>query len=145
MVGLDLNYQLGVLVGRIIYEKYLPTLSTDMLQSPTVIQVTDETDLTEQSRFSNLFESTLGNSERFGEIHKQWMEFYKPMSKKYLPKTIECMIDKVEPTDMEEFKNGLNSYLWNTDLSHYRAVNEFFLPNDKHTWYSTIILTRVGD
>ena len=64
------------------------------------------------------------------------------MSRKYLPETIECLIEKIEPTDIDKFKDGLNTYLWNTDLSHYMAEDGFFLPNHKYAWYSTIILTR---
>jgi hypothetical protein len=64
------------------------------------------------------------------------------MSKKYLPKTVECLIEKIEPTDLDEFKKGLNTFLWGTDLSHYMAEDGFFLPNDKHAWCSIIILTR---
>jgi hypothetical protein len=142
MVGLDLNYQLGTLAGSIIYEKYLPTLSTDMMQSNVVIQVTDEAYLSEHNRFNHLFDSVLGNEDEFKKIHKEWLEFYKPMSRKYLPETIKCKIEKIKPTNIEQFKKGLNDYLWNTDLSHYLAEEGFFLPNVKYAWCSTIILTR---
>ena len=142
MVGLDLNYQLGILAGSIIYEKYLPTLSTDLMHSKVVIDVTDEADLAEHNRFQKLYDSTLGNEVEFKKVHKEWLEFYKPMSKKYLPETLECLIEKIEPTDIDKFKDGLNTYLWNTDLSHYMAEDGFFLPNHKYAWYSTIILTR---
>jgi len=141
-VGLDLNFQLGILAGDIIYQKYLPTLSTDMLKTPTVIEVTDESDLAEHNRLQKLMDNAIGRPEWFGPVHKEWMVFYKPMSKKYLPKTIECLIEKIEPTDLEEFKKGLNTFLWGTDLSHYMAEDGFFLPNDKYAWCSIIILTR---
>jgi len=140
MVGL--NYQLGKLAGEIIYEKYLPTLSTDMMHSPTVIEVTDEDDLAEQDRFRKLFDSALGKESEFGKIHAQWLKFYKPLEKKYLPETLECRIEKIEPTDLDEFKKGLNDYLWNTDLSHYMAGDGFFLPNIEYAWCSTIVLSR---
>ena len=143
MVGLDLNFQLGELAGEIIYEKYLPTLSTDMLLSKVVIEVTDEADLAEHNRFQKLFDSALGNIDEYRKIHKQWLEFYKPMSKKYLPETIECLVEKIEPTDIDKFKEGLNTFLWNIDLSHYMAKDGFFPPNDKYAWCSTIILTRI--
>ncbi len=140
MVGL--NYQLGLLAGSIIYEKYLPTLSTDMLQSNVIIKVSEE-DTLEQERFQKLYDSALNDTEMYWKIHREWMEFYTPMSKKYLPKTIECKIEKIKPTNIEQFKKGLNDYLWNTDLSHYLADDGFFLPNVKYAWCSTIILTRV--
>lgn len=141
-MGLDLNYQLGLLAGNIIYEKYLPTLSTDMMQSNIVIEVTDESDLAEHNRFEKLFDSALGNETEFKKIHKEWLEFYKPMSRKYLPETIKCRIKKIQPTDIDKFKEGLNEYLWHTDLSRYMAVDGFFLPNIEYAWCSTIILTR---
>jgi hypothetical protein len=139
---MSLNYQLGLLAGSIIYEKYLPTLSTDMLRSNVVIEVSEE-DTLEHDRFQKLFDSVLGNEEEYKKIHKEWMKFYTPMSKKYLPKTIECRIEKIKPTNIEQFKQGLNDYLWNTDLSHYLVEDEFFLPNVKYAWCSTIILTKV--
>ena len=139
---MSLNYQLGLLAGSIIYEKYLPTLSTDMLQSNVIIKVSEE-DTLEQERFQKLYDSALNDTERYWKIHREWMEFYTPMSKKYLPKTIECKIEKIKPTNIEQFKKGLNDYLWNTDLSHYLADDGFFLPNVKYAWCSTIILTRV--
>jgi hypothetical protein len=141
-VGLDLNFQLGILAGDTIYQKYLPTLSTDMLKTSTVIEVTDESDLAEHNRLQKLMDNVIGRPELFGSVHKEWVVFYKPMSKKYLPKTIECLIEKIEPTDLEEFKKGLNAFLWDTDLSHYMAEDGFFLPNDKYAWCSIIILTR---
>ena len=145
MVGLDLNFQLGILAGSIIYEKYLPTLSTDMMQSKVVIDVTDESDLAEHDRFEKLYDSALGNKDEFKKVHKQWLEFYRPMSRKYLPETIKCLIEKIEPTNLNEFKKGLNTFLWNTDLSHYMAEDGFFPPNDKYAWCSTIILTRTDN
>jgi len=39
---LTLEYQLGYYVGLEIVHRYLPTLSTDMLQSRTVIEVSEE-------------------------------------------------------------------------------------------------------
>ena len=142
MVGLDLNFQLGLLAGEIIELKWLPTLSTDMLKTNRVIEVTDELDLAEHNRFQKLMDGAIGRPEMFGPIHKEWLSFYNPMSKKYLPKSIECRIEKIEPTDLDEFKKGLNTFLWNTDLSHYMAQDGFFLPNDKYAWCSVIILTR---
>jgi hypothetical protein len=141
----SLNFQLGILAGDIIYQKYLPTLSTDMMKTPTVIEVTDELDLAEHNRLQKLMDNAIGRPELFGLVHKEWLAFYKPMSKKYLPKTIECLIEKIEPTDLDEFKKGLNTFLWGTDLSHYMTEGGFFLPNDKHAWCSIIILTRLDN
>jgi len=139
---IDLNYQLGKLVGSIIYEKYLPTLSTDMLQTSTIIEV-DTDDLNTHNDFQKQMRNLmLSNSKELDKIHKEWLEFYKPMSRKYLPETIECKVEKIEPTNIDEFKKGLNDYLWDTDLSHYLAEDGFFLPNVEFSWCSTIILTR---
>ena len=138
----SLNFQLGLLAGDVIYQKYLPTLSTDMLQSPTIIQVTDVDDLEKHARFQKLFDESTGNRDKFIAVHKEWLEFYKPMSKKYLPKTLVCQIEKINPSDLELFRKGLDTYLWNTDLSHYKTLPGFFLQNGKYSWCSVIILTR---
>lgn len=142
MVGLDLNFQLGLLAGEIIYQKYLPTLSTDMMKTKVIIEVTDKDDLAKQAEFEKRYDEALGNEDKFSQVHKEWLEFYKPMERKYLPKTIECKIEKIHPTDLDKFKEGLNTYLWNTDLSHYMAEDGFFLPNIEYAWCSTIVLTR---
>lgn len=138
----NLNYQLGLLAGEIIYEKYLPTLSTDMLTSKVVIEVTDKEILEKHNNFQQLMKENLGNEKEYKKVHKEWLEFYKPVIKKYIPKTLECRIQQIHPEDLDLFKKGLNDYLWHTDLSHYIAKDDFFEPNIDFAWCSTIKLTR---
>ena len=143
----ELNYQLGWLTGEIIYEKYLPTLSTDMLHSKVVIEVTDKSDLEKHNKFEKQMDQTLNNPDEYSKIHKEWLEFYKPMARKYLPKILECRSSYfIIPTDIELFKKGLNDYLWDTDLSWYTAKDGFLVQDDSYGIHiTTILLTRDDD
>jgi chaperonin cofactor prefoldin len=49
---LTMDYQLGYYVGEHIVNRYLPTLSTDILQSRNVIEVSEE-DTIENNRLDN--------------------------------------------------------------------------------------------
>jgi len=138
----DLNYQLGQAIGNIIELTKLPTLSTDVIQTRTTIQVTDEDDVKTHKELCSKMNDMVGNQNGFLEAHKNWIEFYNPMAKRYLPKTIECFVEKVEVTDMGMFQKGLNDYLWDTDISYYTALDGFFVQGDKYEWFSKIILTR---
>ena len=138
------SYQLGELVGDIIYDRYLPTLSTDMLKSNHIVEVTDKDDL---DKFHKL-EQILDNSYTFNggdgnstEAHKNWLDHVNTLADKYLTETIECAIPMITPSNMEEFKEGLRDYLWQTDMSWYMPEDNFFKPNSKYGIYSFIILT----
>jgi len=138
------SYDLGQLAGEIIELKYLPTLETDMIKTNNVVKV-DDNERIENKRLSDILEKTYKFNGGIGDStqkHKDWLDHVYVLSEKYLPKKLECRITKVNPTDMVSFKEGLNEYLWNTDLSWYTPEDDFFEPNHELAWCSTIILTR---
>lgn len=142
------SYDLGLLVGEIIEDRYLLTMSTDMLKTKNVVEVTDETDLKEFHRLEKILDNTYkinGGDGVSKDAHKEWITHVYKLADKYLPKTIECKVTKINPKNMEEFKEGLRGYLWDTDLSWYMPEDGFFPPSHKYSHYSTIILTRTNN
>ena len=141
------SYELGQLAGEIIELKYLPTLETDMIKTNNVVKVDDD-ELIENNRLNNILENTYkfnGGDGESTQKHKDWLDHVYILAEKHLPIELECRITKVNPTDMDSFKDGLYSYLWNTDLSWYMPGEDFFKPNHKLAWCSTIILTRTNN
>jgi len=141
------SYELGRLAGEIIELKYLPTLETDMIKTNNVVKVDDD-ELIENNRLNDILESAYTFNGGDGETtqkHKDWLDHVYVLSEKHLPNKLECRITKVNPKNMDSFKEGLKTYLWNTDLSWYMPEDDFFKPNDKYAWCSTIILTRTDN
>jgi hypothetical protein len=141
------SYQLGELVGELIEFKYLPTLETDMIKTNNVIKVSSD-ELIEHHRLDGILDSTYsfnGGSGNSTDAHETWLNYINTLAEKHLPNKLECRITKINPTDMVSFKEGLYNYLWNTDLSWYMPEDDFFKPNEKYAWCSTIILTRTNN
>lgn len=143
------DYYLGKLVGQIIYHLYLPTLSVNMLKSPTVIQVTEE-ETAEAERLNQLLNNTYydatpkdkwGNKESTRIAHKNWIDYINELGRKYLPEKLHCRFERIDVVDMAEFKDGLREYLWNTDLSWYDVEDDFWVQTGKHSWFSEVVLT----
>jgi hypothetical protein len=147
------DYYLGKLVGEIIYHKYLPTLNVDMLKSPTVIGVTEEERL-EVERLNQIMSDTYYHTyidEKTAQTshslaHKNWTGYINTLAVKYLPQKLHCRFERIDVVDMDEFKNGLREYLWDTDLSWYMPEDDFWVNVSKHSWFSEVVLTlKVND
>lgn len=138
-----LNYQLGEYVGEVIYLKYLPTLSTDLLKTPTIVQVSEE-DTQKHKEVSDALNKTYKWNGGDGDGEKEFATYKSlnnELARKYLPNKLHCLVPRVTPTCMESFRKGLNDYLWDTDLSHYLPDDNFYIPGSEKRWCSTIILT----
>lgn len=144
----NLNYQLGVYVGEYITTKYLPTLSTDMLQTYTKIQV-DIDDTIKHKLVSEALHNTWKINKGSKNSEKEFKAFKalnNELAKKYLPEELECLVPRVYPTDMDIFKEGLYDQLWDTDLSHYFPEDDFYKQGHKYGWADYIILTlKIND
>ena len=143
----DPNYYIGQLVGEIILIKYLPTLETDMIKTNTIVKITDEDELKENIRLNYCMEALLethdsGYEEKYKEFHAEWLKHTYMLAKKYLPEKLECRVTQIEITDIDSFKQGIDDYLWDCDVSWYTAKDDFLQPNEKYAWCTTIILTR---
>lgn len=117
----SLEYQLGYYVGEYIYHTQLPTLSTDLLHSRKVIQVT----ISEADQYHALEEKW-----RKSKSDLDWntmKDFRHALAKKYLPNKLECFIPKLdfnEQFDITEFKKGLRWSLWDCDLCWYKIEKD---------------------
>jgi len=145
------DYYLGTLVGQIIFLRYLPTISVDSLQSPTVISVSEdekkEVDRLHQLLGDAYYDDTKPETEwgvkKSTEIaHKNWIGEINKLAEKYLPHKLHCRFERIEISNIKDFKDGLIDYLWNTDLSWYMPEDDFWVEVGKHSWFSEVILTR---
>jgi hypothetical protein len=130
---LTAEYQLGYYVGREIVNRFLPTLSTDMLLSKKVIQVTEEdTKINKQ-----LEEDWLAQK---GE--QEWLaylEHNKLLEKKYLPNPLVCYFSILNIEDVVQFKKGLSWALWDCDMCSYNIEPENIKIYDDEDVFQTII------
>ncbi len=149
MKKVSLNYQLGTYVGEYIIACHLPTLSTDMLLTRTIIEVSPEetAEWIELEKPQQIYISSKdpdreakeeARTRRFYE-NRKW---YHVLEEKYLPETLKIMVPKVMPTNMEQFAKGIKDALWDCDRSHYDIQEGFFEQTNKYAWCSYIILTR---
>jgi hypothetical protein len=140
---LTLTYQLGYYVGAEIYNRYLPTLSSDPLHSRIVIEISEE-DLKENKRLNEeWYASTEYGSDTDTEKTKERWDLYhahnKMLDEKYLPNPLVCHLNVLNIENVKEFKSGLNDYLWDCDLCSYSLNYEDIEIYDDEEVYSTII------
>ena len=136
----DLNYQLGMYVGEYITKKYLPTLSTDMLKTYTIVEISKE-----DAEIHRIADEALWKTDPRSTDRQEKFEVYKALNnelaKKYLSEKLDCLVPKIYPTYMDSFKEGLYDQLWDTDLSHYLPEDDFYREGHKEGWADHIILT----
>ena len=143
---LSLNYQLGMYVGEYIVALHLPTLSTDMLLTRAIIDVSPE-ETAEWQKLEKQLEpymwgAKMNDEEGYKKLFYENLKWYHKLEEKYLPETIKIMVPRVVPTNMEQFAQGIKDTLWNCDRSHYWIEDGFFEQTIDIAWCSYIILTR---
>lgn len=148
---LTAELQLGYYVGEKIVSKYLPTLSTDMLQSRKVIKVSEE-DEAEHARLDEAWLDTTqyGKNQNATEGHKKeaWdklLKFRRQLEQKYLPNPLRCHIELLNIQNEEEFKKGLISSLWNCDMCSYDIKPENIKIYDDENLYFTVIELKLDE
>jgi hypothetical protein len=143
----DLNYYLGLSVGENIVNNFLPTLSTDMLKTDRIIEVSEEETKIWEEISAEYTKKYLWATDKevkeegTREFYKN-LKWYKILKEKYLPKTLTVRITKVKPTNIIEFQKGIKEALWDCDLSHYKVIDGFFEEGHEYSWCSKITLTR---
>jgi hypothetical protein len=152
---LTLEWQLGYYIGEFILNRHLPTLSTDMLKTRKVIEVSEE-DTIENKRLNDEWFNTTrygNNSDNKTENgnEKKWEEYFqhnKMLELKYLPHKLECYLSPLNVKDMDEFKKGLIVSLWDSDLCSYSLKpNNIKISNDKDGYFTIFefILSKLVD
>jgi len=144
--SLTLDYQLGYYVGLEIVHRFLPTLSTDMLQTRNVIEVSEEDRLENERLDTEWYETTRYGGNWNGKDEngdKEKWELYhqhnKMLDRKYLPNPLVCHLDLLNIENESEFKNGLRVALWDCDMCSYNIEPENIKIYDEEDMYFTII------
>lgn len=121
----SLIYTLGMVVGDCIVDTALPTLSTDMIRSRTVIEVNEELTKEWDVRHDNWWNNREVDKENDNKIFYENLAWYKKnIEEKYLKDELVIHNATVtEYVDKELFLKGINDSLWHCDLSHYTAVD----------------------
>ncbi len=149
---LTLAYQLGFYVGEQIVNRYLPTLSVDMLKTHVNISVTcgegDEcrrlNDLWYAKAMQDRNDKSAGDSEEW----KALRAYHEMLEAKYLKDTIDChfQVLNIEEKDMDDFKAGIGASLWDCDCSRYSTKKENIgVREDEDGWFTIITLKRSKD
>ncbi len=132
----SLAYCLGLYLGSYIEWRYLPTLSTDDIQTNNVIKVMDSEADKAQTLSDKWFAKTkhMVSAENYNrEVEKQaWIEYrsyYIKIEKKYLPETFECYLNDFIITDynkeeQDDIIQGVIDSLWNSDCCSYSLKPE---------------------
>lgn len=114
----ELNREIGYLVGQIIVDKYLPTLSTDMLQTSLVIPVSKELTKEWEDRNEKWRNNGYGgDSSQIFDDNLRWYQF--TVEDKYLERELKITDIFFNFSNKEEVMKGIQSSLWDSDLSHY--------------------------
>lgn len=119
---IDLDYELGNMVGEFIIYKFLPTLSTDMLKSMNVIAVPLELErewAKKQKEYRALGYNESKDSESSKLFYRNLAWYKENIESIYLPQVLECRIPKFQYKNEAKFIEGLKSALWDCDMSHY--------------------------
>lgn len=143
---LTAEHQLGYYVGLRIVDRYLPTLSTDMIQSGRVISVSVE-DSEENRRLNEEWFDTTRTGKNWDGVSKsgdkeKWDLLFnhnKMLEKKYLPNPLLCHMTPLNVQNMDEFKSGLRIALWDCDMCSYRIDPEDIKIYDDEDFMFTII------
>jgi hypothetical protein len=143
--NLTSEYQLGYYVGEYIVIRFLPTLSTDMIQSRRVITVSDE-DSEENKRLdSEWFNSNRANEEGSKDKWDLFYQHNKMLEKKYLPNPLICHLGTLNILNMDEFKKGLSYSLWDCDICSYNIEPENIKIYDDEDVRFTIVELKLGE
>lgn len=129
---LTADWQLGYYVGESIYHKSLPTLSVEP-GTRIIIPVS----LEDEQEYKRIEEEWWDNYT--DEEWNSYQEFRKKINKKYLPNPLKCYENILNITNMEEFKDGLITSLWNSDVCNYELTPDKIKIYDDGEIYFTII------
>jgi hypothetical protein len=123
---ISMDYQLGYYVGEHIVSRYLPTLSTDMIQSINVIKVSEEHQSEYDEMDKDYVDTLIANDWKKGDdnLFEMLKKFRKLLDKEYLPNPLECHLRLIKFNDEKEFKEGLRSSLWDCDMCSYNIEIE---------------------
>jgi hypothetical protein len=138
---MTMEYQIGCYVGEQIFRNDLPCLDVDMIHTSRVINVTPE-ELVEAERLNEVW-----HNDHTDDNGPNWVAlraYHKELEDKYLPKVLVCHVDPINVVDMEEFKRGVRTALWDCDMCHYniRENSDIDVAYDEDYYFTIITLKR---
>lgn len=140
--------QLGFYIGEYIYHRYLPTLSTDSLQSRKVITVSKEDEAENKRLEKQWFDSTRKQKFQGKENDNPlWIEYYnhnKMLEKKYLPHLLKCRVPGITVENIDDVKAGIIQSLWDCDLCAYSLKPENINIYNETDIYFTVVELKLG-
>lgn len=143
----NLNFELGQMVGEYIVTRFLPTLTTDSLQSRTVLPVPLELEREWNKKrdawLKVAWDYSIEEKKRNADSNKIFYEnlaWYKEnIESVYLPAVLECNIPKFRHTNQDDLVKGIKRALWDCDMSHY-DVEGIEIENGEGWWCTKINL-----
>jgi len=136
--SLTAEWQLGFYVGEDIVHHFLPTLSVEQ-GTIKVIPVSSEDEL-EYKRREELWSDKYNRGKN--EAKEEWESFQqlrKELQAKYLPNPLQCHLPVLNIRNMDEFKSGLISSLWNSDVCSYELKPENIkIYEEDDSWFTVI-------
>lgn len=163
-----LSFLCGELVGSIIEDRYLLTSSHDSFRTKNTINYSQEDIQKEEEAYNTYRTTMGNEAKKLGykellyisshskeyqkiltakTVKDAWKDSLKvryELIRKYFPHTIDCKIpvtlyeEYLQSLNLGEFQKGIDSYLWNTDVSLY-GVKEVKLCGE-HCWFFEVIL-----
>ena len=140
--SLTAEYQLGLFVGEYIVDRFLPTVSTDMIKSKHVIQVSEE-DTARHTAIHKALHDRFGYNSIDDESQewKDWLAINRELEAKYLPHKLECYVRILNIIDEKEFKTGIMHSLWDCDMCCYKCgIDEIEISQDDNLFFTNINL-----
>jgi hypothetical protein len=138
---MTMEYQIGCYVGEQIFRNDLPCLDVDMIHTSRVINVTPE-ELVEAERLNEVWYND--HTDDNGPNWVALRAYHKELEDKYLPKVLVCHVDPINVVDMEEFKRGVRTALWDCDMCHYdiKENSDIDVAYDEDYYFTIITLKR---
>jgi hypothetical protein len=133
------SYQLGYLIGEKISGR-LPILSTSGIKGNILMEIG------EWDHYRKLSDTWFHENDEVikNELWKEMREFSDKMEEKYLPKVFKTHIPVLNIKNMDEFKLGIQSALWDSDFCCYniKSKNDFDVTIDKDYYFMDLTFKR---
>lgn len=136
--SLTAEWQFGYYVGEDIVHRDLPTISVEG-GTRKEIPVSLEDELEYKRTEENWYNKTQHGKVDAKDEWEKYQECRKRLIKKYLPNPLKCYRSLLNITNMDEFKDGLITSLWGSDVCNYNLNPENIKIYDEDDDYFTVI------
>lgn len=141
--ALTSEYQFGYFVGEYIVEHYLPCLNIDMFRTSKLIRVSSNDKKKHEILETKWRERYHKDSEEDTPEWEELQESHRKLEHKYLPHELICCFDAMNILNEDEFKRGLYSSLWGSDVCHYNVEPSSIVIETEPDFYFTNIKLKL--